>query len=109
MDRIIALFKNKYFLVSLAFVVWMLFFDRNDLFSQYEYRQQVQKLRSEKEFYALETGQVKKDLQELSTKQATIEKYAREKYLMKKPDEDIFVIIPEEKKEEKSFFSSLFE
>lgn len=109
MDRIIALFKNKYFLVSLAFVVWMLFFDRNDLFSQHEYRQQVQKLRSEKEFYASETMKVKKDLQELSTKQATIEKYAREKYLMKKPDEDIFVIIPEEKKEEKSFFSSLFE
>ncbi len=109
MDRIIALFKNKYFLVSLAFVVWMLFFDRNDLFSQHEYRQQVKKLRSEKEFYASETGKVKKDLEELNTKQATIEKYAREKYLMKKPDEDIFVIIPEEKKEEKSFFSSLFE
>ncbi|MFM6976690.1 MAG: FtsB family cell division protein [Sphingobacteriaceae bacterium] len=105
MNQFIQIIKNKYFLGSLAFVIWMLFFDRNDLFSQYEYRQQVNKLKAEKDFYAKETKQVEKDILELSTQPATLEKFAREKYLMKKPNEDIFVIIPEEKGKEKSFFS----
>lgn len=107
MKKAIQLFSNKYFLISLAFIAWMLFFDRNDLFSQYEYRQQVNALKDEKEFYAKETRQVKREIRDLNTNKATVEKFAREKYLMKKPDEDIFIIIPEEKKEEKSFFSFL--
>ncbi|MEY3678313.1 MAG: hypothetical protein RI924_454 [Bacteroidota bacterium] len=109
MNKIINLFSNKYFLSSAAFIAWMLFFDRNDLFSQYEYRTQLNKLKSERDFYAKETNLVKNEIEDLSTNQATVEKVAREKYLMKKPDEDIFVIIPEEKKEEKWFFSSWFE
>ncbi len=107
MKRVFNLFSNKYFLGSLAFAIWMLFFDRNDLFSQYEYRTQVNKLKTEKAFYGKETEQVKRDIVELSTKQATMEKFAREKYLMKKADEDIFVIIreePKEKKKKKFFF-----
>jgi|Laugresu1bdmlbsd_1035121.scaffolds.fasta_scaffold00054_24 cell division protein FtsB len=107
MKKVIDLFRNKYFLVTISFVIWMLFFDRNDLFSQYEYRQQLNKLKTEREFYAKETNLVKREIKDLSTNQATVEKFARERYLMKKPDEDIFVILPEEKKEEESFFSSL--
>ena len=107
MNKVISLFSNKYFLVSAAFVAWMLFFDRNDLLSQREYRQQLGKLEEEKEFYAQETQLVKKEIHELNTNNAKVEQFAREKYLMKKADEDIFVIIPEKKKEEKSFFSFL--
>jgi len=76
----------------------MLFFDRNDLISQYEYRSEVNKLEEEKEFYIKETAQVKKDLEELTTNKERLEKFAREKYLMKKENEDVFVIIPEKKK-----------
>lgn len=107
MKKVIQIFSNKYFLVSAAFVVWMFFFDRNDLLSQREYRQQLTKLEEEKDFYAKETGQVKKEIHDLNTNKAIVEKVAREKYLMKKPDEDIFVIIAEAEKEEKSFFSFL--
>ena len=105
MNRVINLLKNKYFLSAVAFTAWMLFFDRNDLMSQYDYRTEVNKLQSEKEFYISETEKAKRDLDELSTNREKLEKFAREKYLMKKENEDVFVIIKEEpKKDERSFF-----
>ena len=100
MKKIFNVVSNKFFLASVAFLAWMLFFDSNDFISQYEYRTQVAKLRSEKGFYAHETKFVKRDLSESNTKPATMEKFAREKYLMKKDNEDVFVIVEEEKVED---------
>ncbi|MES2279472.1 MAG: septum formation initiator family protein [Bacteroidota bacterium] len=99
MKRLIDLFKNKFFLVTVAFAVWMVFFDKNDLFSQYEYRQQVTRLRHDRDFYQKETAEVNTQLNELNTDQSALEKFAREKYLMKKDNEDIFVVVKEEKKD----------
>lgn len=103
MKRLIDLFKNKFFLASLAFIVWMLFFDRNDIISQYDYRKQVSKLEHEKDFYIKEIAKVQKDLDELTTNKEKLEKFAREHYLMKRDNEDVFVII-EEKPEKKGLF-----
>jgi cell division protein FtsB len=97
MKRLIDLFKNKFFLVAIAFLVWMIFFDKNDLFSQYEYHQQVNRLKQERDFYKTETEKVSKDLDELTSNPQKLEKFAREKYLMKKDNEDVFVIVKEEK------------
>lgn len=97
MKRLFNLIKNKFFLATVAFVIWMMFFDRNDLFSQYEYRQQLGKLKQEQQFYKTETDKVNKDLDELTSDKAKLEKFAREKYLMKKDNEDIFVIVHEKK------------
>lgn len=97
MKRLINLFKNKYFLVTLAFLVWMVFFDRNDLLSQYQYHQQVKKLEHDRDFYLKQTAQVKQELHELNSNKEELEKFAREKYLMKKADEDIFVVVKESK------------
>jgi cell division protein FtsB len=99
MNRLFELFRNKYFVATAAFVVWMLFFDKNDMLSQYEYRTEVNKLQEEKDFYEKETTQVKKDLKELSTNLKSAEKFAREKYFMKKDNEDVFVIIKEAPKD----------
>ncbi|WP_219224198.1 FtsB family cell division protein [Pedobacter antarcticus] len=98
MNRLFDIFRNKYFLSTAAFVVWMLFFDKNDMLSQYEYRTEVHKLQQEKDFYETETAKVKKDLNELNTNLNTAEKFAREKYFMKKDNEDVFVIIREDAK-----------
>jgi cell division protein FtsB len=76
----------------------MLFFDRNDLMSQYEYRAQLNKLQTEKEFYLKQTEKAVRDLNELTTDKVKLEKFAREKYLMKKKNEDVFVIIKEKAK-----------
>ncbi|WP_370580615.1 FtsB family cell division protein [Mucilaginibacter sp. FT3.2] len=98
MKRLINLFKNKFFLVTLAFLVWMIFFDKNDLFSQYEYRTQVNKLKKERDFYKAQTDQVTKELNELTSNPQQLEKFAREKYLMKKDNEDVYLVVPEGKK-----------
>lgn len=99
MQRLVGLFKNKFFLVTVAFVVWMVFFDKNDIYSQYQYRQQVNKLRADRDFYIKETNEVNEQLKELTTDNAALEKFAREKYLMKKDNEDIFVVVKEAKKD----------
>ncbi|WP_240663413.1 FtsB family cell division protein [Mucilaginibacter limnophilus] len=100
MKRLIALFSNKFFLVTAAFVVWMIFFDKNDLLSRYEYHQQLQKLKHERDFYQAETDKVTKDLDELSSDPKQLEKFAREKYLMKKDNEDVYMVVKEKPKDE---------
>ncbi len=99
MRRLINLFKNKYFLITMSFLVWMIFFDKNDLFSQYQYDRQVSKLKQERDFYQKETAKVRKDLDELTSNPQMLEKFAREKYLMKKDNEDVFVIVQPKKEE----------
>ncbi|RZK80564.1 MAG: septum formation initiator family protein [Pedobacter sp.] len=99
MNRLLGLIRNKYFLSMAAFIVWMMFFDKNDIVAQYEYKSQVNKLQEEKDFYTKEITQVKKDLTELSSNLNTAEKFAREKYFMKKDNEDVFVIIEESSKD----------
>lgn len=100
MNSLLALIKNKYFISVIAFAVWMLFFDKNDILSQYEYRAEVNKLQQEKDFYLKETATVKKDLKELDSNLNTAEKFAREKYFMKKDNEDVFVIVKGETKDQ---------
>ena len=98
MKRLFELIRNKYFIAIIAFAVWMLFFDKNDMLSQFEYRTEVKKLQEEKDFYLKETADVKKDLSEIDSNLNTAEKFAREKYFMKKDNEDVFVVIKSEKK-----------
>ena len=97
MKRLLGLFRNKYFVVTVAFTVWMVFFDKNDLFSQYQYHQQVSKLKQERDFYQKENAKVHQDLNELTSNKEKLEKFAREKYLMKRDNEDVFVIVPDKK------------
>ncbi|MHB1179257.1 MAG: FtsB family cell division protein [Daejeonella sp.] len=104
MTRAFNILKNKYLVSGIAFMTWMLFFDRNDLMSQFEYRRQLNKLEAEKEFYTAGSQKAIQDLNELTTDRSKLEKFAREKYLMKKDNEDIFVIIKEEAKKEKNSF-----
>ena len=96
MNRLIGLFRNKYFLITIVFLVWMLFFDRNDIFSQYQYHQQLSKLEQERDFYQKETTEINKELNELTSDKTALEKFAREKYLMKKDNEDVFVVVKQE-------------
>ena len=98
MKRLFNLIKNKYFLASLAFIVWMVFFDRNDMTSQLDYRSKVNKLEEEKDFYTKEIAKAEKDLQELTTNPDRLEKFARERYYMRRDNEDIYVVVDEKDK-----------
>lgn len=87
--------KNKYTLTLLVLFVWVAFFDKNDLASQYRLSKEVKQLEEEKEYFINEIDIIQKDLNELTSNPKTLEKFAREKYLMKKDNEDIFVIVNE--------------
>lgn len=92
---LLPLLKNKYVLTGLAFFIWLLFFDRNDLISQSAYREQLRKLETDKEYYLKGIEQNKTDMEELMSDPGHLEKYAREHYLMKKDNEEIFLILPD--------------
>lgn len=77
----------------LAFLVWMLLFDRNDIISQYKHLSELNKLKQNKEYYRKDIDIINNDIKELSTDQNLLEKFAREKYLMKKDNEDVYVIV----------------
>jgi len=81
-----------------VFVIWITFFDRNDLISQRHLQRIIDDMETKKEYYKIEVESVKKEKEALFSDQTTLEKFAREKYLMKKDNEDIFVIVEEEKK-----------
>jgi cell division protein FtsB len=90
---ILNFFKNKYYVSLLAFLVWMLLFDRNDIFSQYKHISELNKLKENKEYYKKDIAIINNDIKDLSTNQLLLEKFAREKYLMKKDNEDVYVIV----------------
>src|SRR5690606_19323727 len=84
--------KNKYSLSLLVFVVWLVFFDHNDLFVQMERTSELKQLEKGKEYYTEQIREMKKELSELNSDPASLEKAARERYMMKKDNEDLFII-----------------
>lgn len=90
--RIPALLKNKYVIATLAFLVWITFFDRNDLITQAGYVAQLHTLQDQKVFLEERIQRTDSDLYELKSDPAMLEKFAREKYLMKKDNEDVYLI-----------------
>ncbi len=85
--------KNKYFLVVTGLVVWLLYFDRNDVFTQLELISKCNKLKTERDYYIAEIEKNKHEIDELQNNMKSLETFAREKYLMKKDNEDVFVFI----------------
>lgn len=85
-------FRNFYFITTFSFLVWMTFLDSNDLISRFKMSSKLRSLEREKEFYQEKITEVEKDRTELMTNEELLEKFAREKYLMKKESEDLFII-----------------
>lgn len=97
MKKLFPYLKNKYVIVGAFFTVWMLFVDRNDFIAQYQQVHKLNSLKKEKKYYQAEITKTQQDLTELTTDPEHLEKFAREKYLMKKDNEDIFVIVREKR------------
>jgi cell division protein DivIC len=87
--------RNFYFIAGMFFLFWMLFLDSNDLYTQYKLSRQLKSLEREKEFYKEKIEEVNSERQQLLSDTETLEKFAREKYLMKKESEDLYVIVEE--------------
>jgi cell division protein DivIC len=89
-------FRNFYFVCGVSFLIWMTFLDSNDLISRVRMNARLSSLEDEKEYYLEKIKEVEKDRTELMTNKELLEKFAREKYLMKKESEDVFVIVEED-------------
>ena len=84
--------RNKYLLTIVIFVLWMLLFDSSSWVDVIRQIRQIRKLEQDREYYIEKIQEDRNRLKELRTNNENLEKFAREQYLMKKPDEDIFVI-----------------
>lgn len=83
---------NKYLLATLCFIGWMLFFDKNDVFTQRQRTKELQALEQSRTYYKNEIAAERKFSDELKQDPAAIEKFAREHYKMKRRGEDLFLI-----------------
>lgn len=85
--------KNKYVIATIVFLLWILFFDQNNLLNRLSNMRNLREMKAQKEYYE---DKIANDIQrthELETDDENLEKFAREQYLMKKENEDVFVIV----------------
>lgn len=87
-----SVFSNRYLLAITAFAIWIIFFDENNLFVQRQRTQELIGLKTKIEYYRNQVDLTKKELKDLQNDPATLEKYAREKYFMKRDNEEVFVV-----------------
>ena len=89
--KILPVLINRYFLVFVGFLAWMLFFDQRDFFLQRERKAELEKLEAAKKYYQDEINSTKKQLENLQSNPAAVEKYARERYLLRRDGEEVYL------------------
>jgi cell division protein DivIC len=92
-EKVPPFFRNKYVLTLIIFFVWLLVLDSNNLISRFRDMKNLKKLKSDREYYARRIEEDKNKLYELKTDNQNLEKFAREQYRMKKPDEDLYIVL----------------
>lgn len=87
--------KNKYLITLVVFLLWVLIFDQNSLIERFKNVEKLEELKEEKAYYR---DQIQRDsvrLRELQTNKENLENFAREEYYMKKPNENVYIIVEE--------------
>ena len=92
MERFVNVVRNKYLIAVAVFIAWMTFFDRYDLTTQYNYQQERRKLEAEKEYYTSEISTISTAIKDVKSKPDIIQKIAREKFKMKRSNEDVYIV-----------------
>ena len=89
----IRILRSKYTITFLIFYVWLFFFDQHSIWERKGHESKIEALEKEKAYYIEKIENDKKRIHELKTNKKNLEKFAREQYLMKKENEDIFIVI----------------
>ena len=89
--KILPILINRYFLVSVGFIVWMLFFDQRDYFQQKASAEELNKLETSAKYYNDEINNTKRQLDNLQNNGTSIEKFARERYFLKREGEEVYI------------------
>ena len=90
--RVVKFVWNRYFILTIAFAVWMFFFDQNSFFVHRELDKQIKLLEVDESYFQEHLNTETEKLDQLNSNPAEIERIAREKHFLKKDDEDIFII-----------------
>ena len=88
--------RNKYLILLFLFILWIIFLDDYNLIHQKKIKNNVDELKEQKEFYSSEIKSDSAELSQLKSDSNEQERFAREKFLMKKDNEDIFIIRKDE-------------
>ena len=88
--------SSKYFIASVLFLAWIVFFDENSIVTHQENKKRLQELIQQKEYYKEKIATDEQKLEDLNAGKNELEKFAREQYYMSKPDEDVFIVVEEE-------------
>ncbi len=92
LDKIPPVFKNFYLIVLVLFVTWTLFFDKNDLITHVKLKSELSGVEAQRDYYVDKIKIVETNQTELEDDRELLEKFAREKYLMKRDEEDLYII-----------------
>ena len=92
LNHIPTFLKNKYLISFAAFCAIMFFFDKNDIFSQINRHNELKELQKSRQYYTTQIAAERKESEALKTNPAVVEKIAREKYLMKRDNEELFLV-----------------
>jgi len=96
MEKLIKILKNKYVLILTIFLVWIVFFDQDNLIRQFRLSQDLNEAKDQNEYYSSEFKKDSTLLFQLENDPEVMEKFAREKYKMKRPKEKVFIVVEKE-------------
>ena len=83
---------GSYWLVTIGFFALTFIAGDSNLYKRYQYDEKIRGLEKEIEYYKKEIEVNSQKLNDLQTDKEGLERFAREEYFMKKPDEDIFIL-----------------
>ena len=92
-SKTLKIMRNKYTVVTVFFLVWVLFVDTNNLFVWINDLNTVSTQERQKEYYRQAIKQTDEKLNELTSNKDSLEKFAREQYLFHQKDEEIFLVV----------------
>ncbi len=96
-DRVAKVLSYKFLVAIILFLAWIVFFDENSILAHQKNKRQLQELQEQKVYYKERIKSDRQKLQDLKSGKDNLEKFAREQYYMSKPDEDVFIVVEEEK------------
>ena len=95
-EQLLGILRNKYLIATVAILVWMLFLDRNNFIHQVQKSMQLRELKAEKAYYEQKIEETRKARRDLMKNSQSLERFAREEYFMKRPNEDVYIIVNED-------------
>lgn len=92
-NKIWLFLRNKFFLSLAIFIVWLIVFDQHNLIDRYKSIRHLNQLKKDTSYYQQKIKQDRLSIDMLETDDKNLERFARERYLMKAPDEDVYIIV----------------